>query len=231
MRIIKSPLILALLCLGLASPDVRALEQENGAWLVGLYSGSFGSEDKPNPWRYALQGQYRSFSRADGVNQGVMRVGLGYQLNSKVTLWGGYAYYHTDVKNVGTANENRTWQQVNWTIGSGDWGTFKSRTRLEQRFREHRQGSGLWIRQQFRSDIPVPARDRLSIILGIEAFFHLRSNDWADEGFIQNRVFIGMGYKVSSRIRVEVGYLNQFYRVREAPDLMNHLAIVSFRFK
>ena len=116
-------------------------------------------------------------------------------------------------------------------MGSGDWGTFKSRTRLEQRFREHREGTGLWIRQQFRSDIPVPARDRFSVILGIEAFFHLRGTDWADEGFIQNRVFIGMGYKASPRIGIEVGYLNQFIRIRESPDLMNHLAIVSFRFK
>jgi hypothetical protein len=231
LKITKTPLILLLIYLGLASPDVRALEQESGAWLVGLLSGSFGSEENPSRWRYALKGQFRDFSLGDGVRQGTVRGGLGYQLNSKVTLWGGYVYFHTNVKNVGSAHENRIWQQVNWTMGSGDWGTLKSRTRLEQRFREHREGRGLWLRQQFRADIPVKARDKLSYILGLEAFFHLRGTDWADEGFIQNRVFIGMGYKVSPRMSIEVGYLNQFFRLRELPDLMNHLAIVGFRFK
>ncbi len=231
MRKIRSPLILLLGLLEFASPNVWAIEQESGAWLVGLFSGSFGPDDNPSRWRYALQGQFRDFSLGDGVRQGVIRGGLGYQLSSKVTLWGGYAYYHTDVKNVGTAYENRIWQQVNWTMGRGDWGTFKSRTRLEQRYRENREGMGLWLRQQFRADIPVPARDDLSFILGLEVFFHLRDTDWADKGFIQNRVFIGLGYKASPRVRVEVGYLNQFFRVREAPDLMNHLAIVSFRFQ
>lgn len=228
---IRNSLILLFLLLGLRSPDVRATENESGAWLIGSFSGSFGSDDRPSHWRYALQGQYRNFSLGDGVRQGIIRAGLGYQVNSKVTLWGGYAYYHTDVDNVGTAHESRSWQQVNWTMGGGDWGTFKSRTRLEQRFREHREGTGLMLRQQFRLDIPVHARDSLSYILGVEVFFHLRTTDWAEKGFNQNRIFIGLSFKISPRMRLEVGYMNQFIRIRQLPDLINHLAIVNLKFR
>lgn|GEM_PF-155886 len=218
------------LVLGFNSTDIGAAETEGGAWLVAATSDSFGSGENPGNWRWSLQGQLRKFTLGDGLRQGVIRGGLGYKVSSNVTLWGGYAYYHTKLQNFGTAREHRIWQQVSWTVGRWGWGTLKSRTRLEQRFRENRDGTGWWVRQLFGVEIPIGGRDNLDFILAAEGYFHLKETGWSDDGFVQNRVYVMLGYKPSRKLRIEAGYLNQYFRVRGSPNLMNHVAVVSFRF-
>jgi hypothetical protein len=213
----------------LASAPLSATENEGGVWITGNYTDSFGADDEPGPWRYTLQFQGRKFTLADGTRQAVGRTGIGYQLNDRMTLWGGYAYYHTHVNHVGTAREHRIWQQLSWTLGKGDWGTFKSRSRLEQRFRNGRDGTGWHLRQQFRGDFPVGDSRRWTLIAGDEIFFYLRDTTWSKAGYAQNRLFLGAGYKFDNGLRVEAGYMNQFIRLRGLPDLMNHLLIVGFR--
>ena len=116
-------------------------------------------------------------------------------------------------------------------MGRWGWGTLKSRTRMEQRFREGRDGAGWWVRQQFRIDAPIGEGGKFSFILGNEAFIYLKETTWNDKGYIQNRLFLGLGYKASPKVTMELGYMNQHVRIREFPDLINHLAILNFKFK
>jgi hypothetical protein len=219
-----------ILLVGFRVGELKATEHETGVWVVGAVSDAFGTDDEPSRWRYMVQGQLRSFSLLDGTRQAVIRGGLGYQASPDVRLWGGYAFYHTHVVHVGSADEHRFWQQVDWTMGRWGWGTLKSRTRMEQRIRENRDGTGWWLRQRFRADIPIKKKEGLNFILAAEAFFHLRDTAWSNEGFSQNRLIVGLGYRVSPGLGIEVGYMNQYYRIRNLPNLMNHLAILSFRF-
>jgi len=115
-------------------------------------------------------------------------------------------------------------------MGRWNWGMLKSRTRMEQRFRENRDGTGWWIRQRFSINVPIGGRGDLKFILADESYFHLKDTTWSDSGWIQNRVFVMLGYKPSPKLRIEAGYLNQYFRVRGSSYLMNHLAVVSFRF-
>ncbi len=225
------PLILLIVLIGLPARHAMATLDESGVWIVGSYTHSFGTQDQPSRWRYSLQGQARKFTLLDGTRQAVGRGGLGYKINDRLTLWGGYAYYHTRVNSVGSTYEHRLWQQLSWTVGRGSWGSFKSRTRLEQRFRHQRDGTGWHIRQQFKVDFPIGQQKLWSLIVADEVHFHLRDTSWSTKGFSQNRLFLGTGYKISGQATIEVGYMNQLIRLRDSPDLINHLLIVKFKFK
>ena len=205
-----------------------AAENEWGAWMVVSKSGPLGSGDQPGPWRYGLQFQGRYFDRLDGAGQFVFRPGVAWRMNSKLTFWGGYAYYYTDVKNVGTRNENRLWQQINWNMLNWGRTSFKSRTRLEQRFIDERDGTGVWLRQQFRMDSPLESNDDIKLILGVEGFWHLRGTAWADTGYAQSRLFAGLGFDMGLTT-VEMGYMYQHNQIKFSPDLVNHLLIFSLK--
>lgn len=231
MRPIQQSIIFLITSLVLCVSDVQATDHESGIWAIASISRAFGPAEEPSPWRWSVQGQARKFSLLDGTRQGIIRGGIGYQISPNVTLWGGYAYYHTRVVNVGSTYGNRLWQQVNWTMGRWGWGTLKSRTRMEQRFREGRDGMGWWVRQQFRIDAPFGESGKFSFILGNESFIYLKETTWNDQGYIQNRLFTGLGYKASPKVTMELGYMNQHVRIRESADLINHLAILNFKFK
>ena len=64
-----------------------------------------------------------------------------------------------------------------------------------------------------------------------EVFIHLNDTNWgADGGFDQNRLFLGFGWKrdLTSRCRVEAGYLNQHVNRSGRTDVANHLVAINF---
>ena len=219
---------LFLVCTALSSPGTDAAENEWGAWLIASKSGTLSTGDQPGPWRYGLQVQGRYFDRLDGVGQFIVRPGIAWRMNSKVTFWGGYAYYYTDVRNAGTRNEHRLWQQINWNMYYWGSTTLKSRTRLEQRFINERDGTGVHLRQQVRLDAPFKSNQDINLILGAEVFYNLRDTSWAQSGYAQSRAFAGLGFDIGLRT-IETGYMYNHNRIRGLPDLVNHLFILNIK--
>lgn len=223
-------IFLCFLVAGLLAPSARAEESEYGAWLIASADGALFDVDAPGHWRYSVQGQFRAFSLADGARQVVGRGGIGYRFKDRLTAWAGYAYFQLHADGVGTARENRTWQQVNWNMGAWNRAVWKSRTRLEQRFREGRSGTGWSLRQQLGVEMPLSAWNGVSLIFSDEVFFDLRQTSWVQTGFSQNRVFAGLGFKNKGSASLEAGYMHQYIRVRESPDLVNHLLILRLKW-
>jgi hypothetical protein len=77
---------------------------------------------------------------------------------------------------------------------------------------------------------PVSESGKVRFIAAIEPFFSLRSTDWGGSaGFSQNRVFLGLGWRVSQRVGIEAGYVNQYSQIDDADDLVSHLALFHLR--
>ncbi len=85
-------------------------------------------------YRYWLEGQGRFGNDTSQVSQGMLRTGLGYAISETLTMWLGYAFIPTEEPFVREPfDEHRIWQQLLWNH-TFSFGTFSSRSRLEERF-------------------------------------------------------------------------------------------------
>jgi len=212
--------------LGMHSGAATAGEDGTGTWLVLGRTGSLGNDADAGGWRYGLQGGLRYFNRQPDFHQYVFRAGLAYRLGQRFTLWGGYAYFRTELEDGASRVEQRAWQQLDWEICRWESARLQSRTRLEQRFIEGAAETGWVLRQRFQFEHTLPAGD-VRLKAGTESFHNLRQTDRLQEGFVQLRAYAGFEFDVGN-YDVDVGYLYQRVRVRGAADTVNHLLVVGF---
>jgi len=199
-----------------------------GVWFAGFGRGDIASEhtDRLKWW---FDGHARFFDNTDGFGQSIVRPGIGYALDERFTIWAGYGWIRTSPATVPDMDEHRIWQQLTWSEPLGRL-TLGFRSRLEQRFVETGDDTGLRFRQLVSWRQPCACDDKYSFVLWDEVFIHLNDTDWgANSGFDQNRCFIGFGLKhdTDSRWRVEIGYLNQHIERPNRGNLTNHLLSVN----
>lgn len=203
---------------------------DTGLWFAGFGNGKFESLENDSPLRWWLDTHTRFRNDSDGFNQSIVRPGIGYALNDDNAVWGGYGWIKTSPIAGSDFDEHRLWQQWTFSPSSGDW-RFLHRSRFEQRWVETGDDVGFRWRQLARAQHILTKCPQWSLVTWDEAFFHLNDTDWgAESGFDQNRAFIGFGYKEqpNSRVRTEIGYLNQFVNRQNAIDGMNHILSVNF---
>ena len=71
---------------------------------------------------------------------------------------------------------------------------------------------------------------RTDLILAADPFFSLLDRDWGGRArFSQNRVVLGVGQLFNDSVRLEAGYMNQYFWNDGVEDLDNHLAVLHFR--
>jgi hypothetical protein len=176
--------------------------------------------------KYWLEGQGRFGNDTSQFSQGMLRAGLGYAVAEKVSVWLGYAFIPTDEPFAKKAfDEHRIWQQVLWSDKFAGV-TLTSRSRFEQRFMQTGSDVGWRFRQLFKASVPV-AYD-FSLVASDEYFANInKTNFGADDGFDQNRAFVGVGYNFNQNIKTEVGYMNQYIRKANAPDRQDHILSVN----
>jgi Protein of unknown function (DUF2490) len=79
------------------------------------------------------------------------------------------------------------------------------------------------LRQMFRVTMPLESAPKFSLVGSNEVFMNLNRTDWgARSGFDQNRLFVGVGYGATSKLRLEAGYLNQYVDTATI-DRRNHV--------
>jgi len=168
--------------------------------------------------------QGRFGNDASRLSQSILRPGLGYQVNKDLTIWAGYGRITNH--NVGPdVGEDRLWQQVSWTAGKLGRATVSTRTRLEQRFVETGSDTGWRLRHLFKYDLPLRPGGTTNFVITSETFVALDDTDWgARAGFDQIRNFVGLGFPVAAKTRLEAGYMNQYINRRGPDDQMNHIA-------
>jgi hypothetical protein len=223
-----------------ASPTAWAESQEDtGVWGAALARGNFGYIDPDlKRWLWWMEGQarFRECCNSEfALNQSLIRPGLGYELTDQSTVWLGYARVGNYLPDNTDIQENRIWEQYNWS-GSTPLGAFTSRTRLEQRWQANGGDTGSRFRQLFKFSWPISFLPGTDFVVWDEVFVNLYDTDWGPRlqshtGLDQNRGFVGIGYRFSSEIKTEIGYMNQYIQTHTAAnDRLNNILSVTLFF-
>lgn len=184
--------------------------------------------------KYKLFAQGRFGDNSTRFTQALIRPGIGYAINEKITVWLGYDWVPTSrpLALKHPFNDHRIWQQLSLR-DNYSFGTVISRTRLEQRFFDIPGSSDVAYRyrQMLKLSTPMPlVSPRVSFVVWNEIFVDLNSMDAGiRSGLNQNWAFAGIGYRLNKKTIVEVGYLNQYINRPQSPrpDQMNHVLSVT----
>lgn len=174
-------------------------------------------------FRFWLETQQRFGDDMSQLSQSLFRVGIGHTIGPELSLWLGYGWIHNNFPfTLQPFNDQRIWQQLLWNSKLGSLHV-SSRTRLEERFFPDNR-INMRLRELLKFQLPWKVGSKLSWIASDEVFFHLYDHN--QNGFDQNRLFVGFGYSITKRVTTEIGYLNQVIdRVNEINYSGNYLAL------
>ena len=201
-----------------------ALSQNSdfGNWLIYIGNNKLNSK-----WNIHNEVQYRNYNTIGDLEQLLIRTGLGYTFNDKknnVLLGYGYILsenYISNSDNKATINEHRIFQQF---TASQTFGKVKlsHRYRFEQRFVE--SNFKMRFRYFLSLNIPINIMENNKYYLSAynEIFLNTKTSV-----FDRNRLYGGIGYNINRAIRIEVGYMNQFFE-RSNRDQLNIITFVNF---
>lgn len=178
---------------------------------------------------YFAEVQPRFGDDASRLQQLILRPAIGVRLSPRVTLYQGYAHVALPQSGASDRNEDRSFQQVSWTVGRIGRGELSSRTRFEQRWLSNGEETGLRLREMARYVLPL-GRERggVAALGSVEGFVALNDTDWgARAGFDQVRTFLGFELPVRGGSTVEAGYLNQIINDPGGRARVNHVASIS----
>lgn len=163
------------------------------------------------------------------LDQSMIRTAAGVKLTGRLSILQGYARVRTPVEGRADTTEDRSFQQINWTLGGG----VSSRTRLEQRWVSTGGDTGWRLRQLVRFVQPLGERrpgrrPGVAALVHAEGFFALNDTDWgARAGFDRLRSFAGAEVPIGGKSTVEIGYMNQLINQARRGDTMDHIASIS----
>ena len=184
-----------------------------------------------------VQPRFADLDEDGHIDQLLLRPAVGYQLTENLSIWQGYAWVgnynqrHTPPQSP-FFDESRIYQQVLYTR---KFESFKivSRTRLEERWIEHVDGTAVRFRTMLRGQYPLPMAPEWALVAADEIFIHLNTvgSRGPEAGFDQNRFFIGVNRTFSKYFNMDIGYQNQLLNSRSIPNLanqMNHMILFQF---
>jgi|TARA_B110000305_G_C19441019_1_gene641857 hypothetical protein len=220
---LKKRLGMAALIAGLMLPNlVLSQDSDFGNWLIYI-----GNKKLNQKWNLHHEIQYRNYDIIGDLEQLLLRTGLGYTFNDhKKNILLGYGYIlsdnyigNTDEKN--SISEHRIFQQFTSKQKIGQV-QLNHRYRFEQRFVE--SDFKMRIRYFFGLNIPLSNKEKNNYYLSAynEIFLNTKS-----VVFDRNRLYGGIGYHFNKNIRLEAGYMNQFFENGNR-DQLNIIALVNF---
>lgn len=210
---------------GAAMAQNRVHDHNANTWL--MFMGSSPIKDSPLGIHY--NAHIRRTNYGFDWQQYLLESGLDYKAE-KFKLSGGYGYMETfrygDHPALRDFSENRIYQQIAIPMQAlgVDW---TGRLRLEQRFIETFSNSGIGT-----VDRSTRFENRIRLMLGTQIPFSLFDNDncyftASNEVFIntgggvalntfdQNRAYVGVGYKLSPSMKLELGFMEQTLQHRD----------------
>lgn len=200
-----------------------AIGQESnfGNWLI-----YFGNKQINSKWNLHHEVQYRNYNAIGDLEQLLLRTGLGYNLTESTNVLLGYGYilsenYFGDSDDTFQVNEHRIYQQL-ITKQKLKNISVQHRYRFEQRFVE--DDFKLRFRYFLNVNVPLSKKETNKWYLSAynEVFLNTESAI-----FDRNRLYGGVGYKISESVRMELGYMNQFFETNSR-DQLNIITFVNF---
>ena len=185
---------------------VIAQRNKTGNWLI-----YFGDKKINKKWNWHNEVQYRNFNFFGDTEQLLLRTGIGYNLsenNNNLLL--GYAFiynepYISNSDKKTSFNEHRIFQQF---ITRQAFGRFSllHRYRFEQRFFQN--DFKLRFRYFLTTNIALNHKQLIDNTFYISAYNEIFINA-VEQFFDRNRIYGGLGYKFSKKVKCELGLMNQ----------------------
>ncbi len=220
----KKTFMATLICI-LVLPFIATSQESNlGNWLIYI-----GNKKLNNTWNIHHEVQYRNYDAVGDLEQLLLRTGLGYTFNeSKNNILLGYGYilsenYIGNTDEKATVNEHRVFQQFTSKQNIGKL-KLNHRYRFEQRFVE--DDFKMRLRYFLGFNYPLQNKEDGKSPLYLSAYNEVFLNTESDV-FDRNRVYGGLGYKFSENLKLELGYMNQFFE-NSGRDQINIIAFVNF---
>jgi hypothetical protein len=175
-------------------------------------------------WRLSEEGTIRFSDNRNGLYEIESNTLLGYRLNKMVTLWAGYTHNPPYAGGDFTVMEHRAREQVTFDgfakLGKGK---LNGRIRLEQRWREHVDGTGWRVRPYLKFSLPIAGKTALN--LSSEPFFNLNTTPFQRQsGLDRVRNLVTVSTPLTKTLSGEVGYMNQHGFVRGGEDTSDNIA-------
>lgn len=209
-----------------------------GAALLALsVSSSAGAADDQQVWTTAnatvkLTDQWRLqqelTARFSDNRNGLYEIEsvtlIGYRLAKDVTLAAGYVHNPQYSEGDFTVMEHRAREQMTFdNVARIGRGKVSARVRLEERWREHLDGTGWRVRPYLKYSLPISGRTSLN--LSTEPFFNLnRTAFQRANGLDRVRNLISISTPLGKTLTGEAGYMNQYGFVRHGEDTSDHAA-------
>jgi len=201
-----------------------AQDSDLGSWYLYL-----GNKKLNDQWNLHHEIQYRNYDGIGDLEQLLLRTGLGYNLtdnNNNVLLGYGYILsenYLEDSSEKQSVEEHRIFQQFQTKHALGVF-KFKHRFRFEQRFIEDDFKSRL----RYFLSLSIPINNK---VMGDNTLYASVYNEiflnTESELFDRNRLYGGVGYKINDTIKLELGYMNQFFE-SSSRDQINTIMYINF---
>lgn len=223
MKFLKNLLVLVVL-LGFLCPNKTEAQDSNlGNWLIYI-----GNKKLNSKWNIHNEVQYRNYNAIGDLEQLLLRTGLGYNISDSANILLGYGYILSENYSGNTdkkidVNEHRIFQQFTTKQKIGNVG-LSHRYRFEQRFLE--DNFKMRLRYFLGINIPLQYKEDGKNPLYLSAYNEIFLNTESSV-FDRNRVYGGLGYKFSDNLKLELGYMNQFFET-SGRDQINIIAFVNF---
>lgn len=207
--------ILLLICFGGCNKLFAQVDEaQTGSWYMYFFNTSF----KDSQWGIQGDFQYRDWAGLGDMEQLLLRSGLTYrpkEVNVLFTL--GYANVTSGVpgESNDTSGENRIYQEALIPQKLGSRYYLTHRFRYEQRFVED-QDFRTRYRYMLFFNVPFNKTALEKNALYLALYNELFINGETDIGngrsvqlFDRNRTYMGLGYVLSSKVRMQLGWMNQ----------------------
>ncbi len=211
--------------------NTRITDKNTIGWYA--YTGIFNINKK---WSIHTEYQWRRDNVVTDWQQSLLRTGINYKVNQKLSLRAGYAWIETynygeiPINGFGKQfTEHRAYEMatVNDKIGKME---LSHRFMLEQRWigrytntsltRENEYFFVNRLRYMYRMQIPLKGKsiaDKTPYAAIYDEIFLGFGKNVNENVFDQNRLGLLLGYRFSSKVRIEGGFFNQIVQLpREA---------------
>lgn len=215
--------LVSILLLTISANFGYAQDSSLGNWLI-----YFGNKKVNSSWNIHNEVQYRNYNIAGDLEQLLLRVGLGYNLTENNNLLLGYGFIHSQNYIDGSeekesVNEHRIYQQfINKHKIART--SLQHRVRLEERFVE--DNFKMRFRYFLAINVPFNNKEMIDNTVYLSAYNEIFLN-FDENVFDRNRIYGGLGYKVNTSFRFELGYMTQIFE-DSMRDQMNVIAFVNF---
>lgn len=213
----------AFVALALGLPARAETSQDEQIWVQFVAQGPVAGKVV-----YLAELQPRYGNNASGLAQMIIRTAIGVKVSDRVTIYQGYANARTPAVGRADTVENRSFQQISWSLGNPGGVALSTRTRLEQRWLSTGDDMGWRLRQSVRAAVPFEEGGKVKLLGSVEVFVALDDTDWgARSGLDRVRSFAGVELPFSGKSTIELGYLNQYVNGANGRDQMDHVAALN----